>query len=136
MAYLDGHVWVGCDGGQVCVISVATSKVVKTLKPHGETVDALAAVGNQMWSGSRDKVWRRCGPSLSCGRAPWGRHGRGTSRELCTCECSFNFLGIPLCERSHGMNTVCERALRDRSCHAAVSTSACECTDHLGQRLH
>mmetsp|Transcript_33316 Transcript_33316/g.99196 ORF Transcript_33316/g.99196 Transcript_33316/m.99196 type:complete len:316 (-) Transcript_33316:333-1280(-) len=56
MAYLDGHVWVGCDGGQVCVISVATSKVVKTLKPHGETVDALAAVGNQMWSGSRDKV--------------------------------------------------------------------------------
>ncbi|KAJ9529806.1 hypothetical protein QJQ45_022230 [Haematococcus lacustris] len=48
-------VWCGCEGGQVCVYGVEDVVLRRAFRPHQDTVDAMASVGNQVWSGSRDR---------------------------------------------------------------------------------
>ena len=40
--------WCGCEGGQICVFSLDTGSLIKTIKAHSDTVDTLAVVGNQV----------------------------------------------------------------------------------------
>ncbi|KAJ9529693.1 hypothetical protein QJQ45_014458 [Haematococcus lacustris] len=48
-------VWCGCERGQVCVYGVEDVVLRRAFRPHQDTVDAMASVGNQVWSGSRDR---------------------------------------------------------------------------------
>ena len=48
MVQSGGHVWCGCEGGQICVFSLENGSLIKTFKAHADTVDTLAVVGNQV----------------------------------------------------------------------------------------
>ena len=48
MIQCGGHVWCGCEGGQISVFSLDNGSLVKSFKAHTDTVDTLAVVGNQV----------------------------------------------------------------------------------------
>eukprot|EP00967_Tisochrysis_lutea_P008070 scaffold9635_cov20-Tisochrysis_lutea.AAC.1 len=51
---MPSRLWLACS--QICIFTIAESSIVRTMKPHTETVDAMVGVGTQVWSGSRDRT--------------------------------------------------------------------------------